>query len=175
MYKKRIAVFKPYNARRNNAFDSGEYHIYKRIHENDKYEVTFFLDDESVSFDGVVNRYIIIKKYISNVLDFLRIKCNISYIKVSYYGNLDFSKYDVVITEGLHYLFLSYFKNFKGKLILHESVTNIQAIKKLKAKVIHRLFKNSIVVCVNSKIPLLYKEQGIHLKTQVLGYALQLE
>ena len=61
--KIKIAIFKPYNARHNNAFKSGQYELFKSINELPEYDVTFFIDDELVSFKGVRNLYIKKKKF----------------------------------------------------------------------------------------------------------------
>ena len=53
MTVKKIAVFKPINSRRDNAFRTGKYEIFKKINELEKYEVTFFLADKNQYFEGV--------------------------------------------------------------------------------------------------------------------------
>ena len=58
MTVKKIAVFKPINARHNNAFGTGQYEVFKSINESKEYEVTFFLSDKNIYFTGVNNEYI---------------------------------------------------------------------------------------------------------------------
>ena len=58
MNVKKIAVFKPINARHDNAFGTGEYEVFKSINELEEYEVTFFLSDKNIYFTGVNNEYI---------------------------------------------------------------------------------------------------------------------
>jgi glycosyltransferase involved in cell wall biosynthesis len=171
---KKIAIFKPYNARPNNAFGSGQYPVFKKFKEYG-YEVIFFLDDKNVKFDGVKNKYIKVKKISNFILRVFRKIFNIPYIKMPYYEDIDFNEYDIVITEGLHYPFLSYFDNYKGFLILNDTITAEKRIKKLNANLINKKFSNSYVVGVNEKMFLLYEKYGIKLEHSVIGHALNID
>jgi glycosyltransferase involved in cell wall biosynthesis len=128
-----------------------------------------------VVFSEVSTRYIQSNRYISLILDVIRRLFKISYIKSPYYKNLDFSKFDVVITEGLHCKFLKYFKNYRGMLILNDSITVEKRIKILDVDKINRIFKNVLVVTVNDKISFLYKKYGINLDTATIGHAIELD
>ena len=172
--KKRIAIFKPYNARLNNAFGSGQYPIFKKFEELG-YEVTFFLDDENVKFEGVENRYIKVKPIQTFILRVVRKLFNIAYIKVPYYGAIDFNEFDIVITEGLHYPFLAYFDDYKGLLIINDSITAEERIKKLDSKLINKKFSNAIVIGPNKKMFLLYEKYAVKLSHSVVGHALDID
>ena len=172
--KKRIAIFKPYNARLNNAFGSGQYPIFKKFEELG-YEVTFFLDDENVKFEGVENRYIKVKPIQTFILRVVRKLFNIAYIKVPYYGAIGFNEFDIVITEGLHYPFLSYFDDYKGLLIINDTITAEERIKVLNSNLINKKFFNKYIVGVNEKMFLLYEKYGIKLPHSVVGHALDVD
>ena len=60
------------------------------------------------------------------------------------YNNLNFNNYDIVVTEGIHYTFLKYFDNFKGKLILHDSITSVKKIREIDYALANKLFENSL-------------------------------
>ena len=172
---KKIAVFMPFNARHNNAFGTGQYEIFKSINESKKYDVTFFLDNKDVYFSGVQNKYIKENKIISFIARIYNKLFGLSFLRFPYYGNLNFNNYDIVVTEGIHYAFLKYFDNFKGKLILNDSITSLQKIRKIDYKLVNKSFKNSLSVVVNEKIPILYKENNLLLKTRVIGHSLKLD
>jgi len=172
---KKIAVFMPENTRHNNAFGTGQYEIFKSINESKKYDVTFFLDNKDVYFSGVQNKYIKENKIISFIARIYRKLFGLSFLRFPYYGNLNFNNYDIVVTEGIHYAFLKYFDNFKGKLILNDSITSLQKIRKIDYKLVNKSFKNSLSVVVNEKIPILYKENNLLLKTRVIGHSLKLD
>ena len=70
---KKIAVFCPWNIRINNAFGTGQYEVFKKINELEKYEVTFFLADKNQYFEGVKNRYIKANRLISFIVRIYRI------------------------------------------------------------------------------------------------------
>ena len=171
----KLAVFKPYNARPNNAFDSGQYPIFKKLQDENICEVTFFLDDESVKFEGVQNRYIKVNKCITFINKVLRKIFKIKYIKIPYYGNIDFNEYDIIMTEGFHYPFLKYFEDFHGKLIINDTITAENRISKLDSDYINKKFSNAKIIVVNGKIPLLFNKYNIDLECEVIGHALQLD
>ena len=172
---KKIAVFMPHNAKHNNAFGTGQYEIFKSINESQKYDVTFFLSDKNEYFTGVQNKYIKEDKLITFIKRIYRKLFSPSFIKLPYFSNLSFDNYDIVVTEGIHYPFLKYFDNFNGKLILNDSITSVQKIKKINYKLVNQSFKNSLSVVVNEKIPILYKENNLLLKTKVIGHSLKLD
>ena len=175
MTVKKIAVFKPLNPSHDNAFGTGQYQIFKSINESKEYEVTFFLIDKNLYFKGVNNKYIKINKIITFISRIYRKLFNLSFVRLPYFSNLNFNNYDVVVTDGIHYKYLKYFDNFKGKLILNDSVTSTQKIKKIDYKLVNKLFKNSLSVVVNEKIPKLYKNNNILLRTRVIGHSLKLD
>ena len=172
---KKIAVFCPWNIRTNNAFGTGQYEVFKKINELEKYEVTFFLADKNQYFEGVKNRYIKANRLISFIARIYRILFCKSFVKLPYYNNLNFNKYDIVVTEGIHYTFLKYFINFKGKLILNDSITSEKKIRQINSTLVNKLFSNTISVVVNEKIPILYKNNDISLKTRVIGHSINLD
>lgn len=170
---KKIAIFKPYNARHNNAFKSGQYELFKSINELPEYDVTFFIDDELVSFKGVRNLYIKKRKIVTFYIRLLKKILGLNYAKIPYYGSLNFNEFDIVITEGIHYVFLKYFFSYKGKLILNDSITSTNMVKNINSKIVNKIFKNSICVLVNEKIKNLYLSNNIFLNTQVIGHYVQ--
>jgi glycosyltransferase involved in cell wall biosynthesis len=172
---KKIAIFKPYNARHNNAFGSGQYEIFKRINQYPEYEVTFFLDDKNVHFKGVENKYIKENKIITLMVRIYRKLFRSSFSKIPYYSSLNFDNYDVVITEGIHYSFLKYFYRYNGKLILNDSITSEKKLKKVDSKLVNKVFRGSLSVVVNKKIQTLYEKNHILLRTEVIGHSLQLD
>jgi len=171
---KKIAIFKPYNARLNNAFGSGQYPVFKRFKELG-YEVVFFLDDRDVKFEGVENRYVKVKPIQNFILKVVRRVLNVQYIKIPYYGNIDFNEFDIVITEGLHYPFLSYFDKYEGLLIINDSITAEERIKRLNSKLINKKFASRHMVCVNKKMYLLHQKYNIHLPHSIIGHALDVD
>jgi len=175
MNVKKIAVFKLLNPRHDNAFGTGQYEIFKSINESKEYEVTFFLTDKSVYFTGVHNKYIKKNKIITFISRIYRKLFNLSFVRLPYFSNLNFNNYDVVVTDGIHHKYLKYFDNFKGKLILNDSITSIQKIRKIDYKLVNKLFKNSLSVVVNEKILTLYKNNNILLRTRVIGHSLKLD
>ena len=175
MNVKKIAVFKPINARQDNAFGTGEYEIFKSINELKEYEVTFFLADRNQYFEGVKNKYIKANKVITFILRIYKLLFHKSFVKLPYYNNLNFDNYDIIVTEGIHYTFLKYFDNFKGKLILNDSITSIKKIREIDCALVNKLFANSLSVVVNEKIPILYKDNNISLKTRVIGHSIKLD
>ena len=70
---------------------------------------------------------------------------------------------------------MKYFDNFKGKLILHDSVTSVKKIREIDYALANKLFENSLSVVVNEKIPILYKDNNILLKTRVIGHSVKLD
>ncbi len=172
---KKIAVFCPTNIRVNNAFGTGQYEVFKKINESNKYEVTFFLTDKNQYFEGVKNKYIKANKLISFIVRIYKILFCKSFVRLPYYKDLNFNKYDIVVTEGIHYAFLKYFDNFKGKLILNDSVTSVKKVRQINNILVNKLFSNSISIVVNEKIPILYKDNNILLKTRVIGHSINLD
>ena len=175
MIIQKIAVFCPTNVKANNAFGTGQYEVFKKINELEKYEVTFYLADKNQYFKGVKNKYIKLNSLISYTLRIYKILFHKCYVRIPYYSNLNFNNYDIVVTEGIHYAFLKYFDNFKGKLILNDSVTSEKKIKQINNTLVNKLFSNSISVVVNEKIPILYKNNDISLKTRVIGHSINLD
>jgi len=175
MNVKKIAVFKPINARHDNAFGTGEYEVFKSINELEEYDVTFFLANKDQYFEGVNNKYIKANKIITFIARIYKVLFRKSFVRLPYYDNLNFNNYDIVVTEGIHYTFLKYFENFKGKLILNDSITSVKKISKIDNKLVNKLFKNSLTVAVNEKIPILYKDNNTLLKTKVIGHSLHLD
>ena len=175
MTVKKIAVFKPINARHDNAFGTGEYEVFKSINELEEYEVTFFLSDKDEYFAGVNNNYIKANGIITFIARIYRVLFRKSFVRLPYYNNLNFNNYDIVVTEGIHYTFLKYFDNFKGKLILHDSITSVKKIREIDYALANKLFENSLSVVVNEKIPILYKDNNILLKTRVIGHSVKLD
>lgn len=171
---KKIAVFKPYNAQLTNAFGTGQYPVFKEINKYKGYDVTFFLSDTDIYFDGVTNRYIKENKFITSVLRIYRKVFGVFYVKIPFYNSIKFDDYDVIITEGLHYCLLKYFENYAGKLIINDSITAVKKLEELDSRLINKLFIKSICVVVNEKIPVLYRKNGIFLSTRVIGHTIQL-
>jgi glycosyltransferase involved in cell wall biosynthesis len=171
----KIAIFKPGNAGNNNSFNSGQYPIFRKLNESVDYNFTIFVDDPKVAFDEISIEYVEINIYVNFFLKIIKKLFSVRYIKIPYYKNIDFSEFDVVITEGIHYKFLHYFKDYKGLLILNDSITSKNRIKNLDFEKINIFFEDALVVAVNEKIPILYKKYGINLDTIVIGHSLQLE
>ena len=171
---KKIAIFKPFNARHDNAFGTGQYEVFKSINELKGYEVTFFISDRDVYFKGVNNIYVKNKVVMTFIARCVRILFRLPFIKLPFYGNLNFDEYDFVVTEGMHYVFLKYFNSYKGMLILNDSVTSKNKISKVDYVLVNKLFENSLTVVVNDKIPVLYLNNKIELKTKVIGHSVQL-
>ena len=175
MTVKKIAVFKPINARHDNVFGTGEYEVFKSINELKEYEVTFFLADKDEYFVVVNNKYIKENRIITFIARIYRILFRKSFVRLPYYNNLNFNNYDIVVTEGIHYTFSKYFNNFKGKLILNDSITAVKKIRQIDRVLTNKLFENLLSVVVNEKIPILYKENNLLLKTRVIGHSLKLD
>jgi len=175
--KIKIAIFKPSNARTTNAFYSGQHPVFRYLQNNYNYEVTYFIDDKSVKFDAVTSRYIRKNRIKTFILGGLRksFKRYRYYWKIPYYEGLDFSKYDVIITEGVHYSFLEYFKDIAHKVILNDSISRNYMLQKSQVQYLNGHFSNSLAVVVNGKIPILYRLNEIKTKTTVIGHALEVE
>ena len=101
---KKIAVFKPLNARHDNAFGTGQYEVFKKINELEEYEVTFFLANKDEYFAGVNNNYIKANKIITFIARIYKVLFRKSFVRLPYYDNLNFNNYDIVVTEGIHLL-----------------------------------------------------------------------
>jgi len=170
-----IAIFKPGNARNNNSFNSGQYPIFRNLNESVDYNITIFVDDPKVAFDEISIQYLESNIYVEFFLKIIRKLFSVRYIKVPYYKNIDFSNYDVVITEGIHCPFLRYFKDYNGLLVLNDSITAEKRIESLDFEKVNTLFQGALVVTVNEKIPFLYKKYGIKLDSIVIGHALQID
>lgn len=169
--KIKLALFKPNNARRNNAFYSGEHFFLKYLQQELNYNVTYFLDDIDINFDGVLIKYIKRKKLTTLVLKALK-KMGIYYVKLPYYGKIDFSKYDVIVTEGIHYRFIDYFKHIPYKTILNDTISRDYNLSYKQISYLNKYFSNSLAIVVNKKIPQLYKKNGLNIKTSVIGHSL---
>ena len=89
MIIKQIAVFCSWNIRTNNAFGTGQYEVFKKINELEKYEVTFFLADKNQYFKGVKNKYIKLNRFISYILRIYKILFHKCYVRIPYYSNLN--------------------------------------------------------------------------------------
>ena len=171
--KIKIGIFQPYNARRTNAFYSGQHPVFRYLQENYNYEVTYFIDDENVKFDTVNIKYIRkdrIKTFILRGLRKIFTKYK-PYWKIPYYKDLDFSKYEVIITEGIHYLFLDYFKSIGNKVILNDSISHNYTLPDIQKEYLNKYFNKSLAVVVNNKIPILYKKNDLNIKTFIIGHA----
>ena len=59
MIIKKIAVFKPINARHNNAFRTGQFEIFKSINESKEYEVTVFFQSLLINLNLYERHWII--------------------------------------------------------------------------------------------------------------------
>ncbi len=175
--KTKIALFKPYNARTTNSFYSGQHPVFRYLQKNYNYEITYFIDDENVKFDTVNVKYIKrskIKTLFHRVLRKVLRKYK-WYWKIPYYKDLDFSKYDIVITEVIHYQFLDYFRHISYKVILNDSVSRQYILSKKQVNYLNKYFSNSLAVVVNDKIPILYQRSGIKIKNAVIGHSVQIE
>ena len=60
-------------------------------------------------------------------------------------------------------------------MILNDSVTSEKKIRQINNKLVNKLFSNSISIVVNEKIPILYKNNNISLKTKVIGHSINLD
>jgi hypothetical protein len=120
--KIKIAIFKPLNARGTNAFYSGQQPVFKYLQKRLGYEITYFIDGDDNSFDEIEIKRIKRDRLKTLFLNFLRrIFGKFKYYwKVPYYNNLDFSGYDILITEGIYYLILDYFKNLSQQVIIND-------------------------------------------------------
>lgn len=172
--KIKLALFKPYNARRNNSFYSGQHLVFKYLQQELNYEVTYFLDNRDVNFDGIVIKYIKRKKLNTFVLRALK-KISIYYVKLPYYGKINFSKYDVIVTEGIHYRFIDYFKHIPYKTILNDTISRDYNLPDKQINYLNKYFSNSLVIAVNKKIPQLYNRNGLNIKASVIGHSLNLD
>jgi len=173
----KIALFKPYNARTTNSFYSGQHPVFRHLQKNYDYEITYFIDDENVKFDTVNVKYIKrskIKTLFHRVLRkvFKKYKW---YWKIPYYKNLDFSKYDIIIAEGIHYQLLDYFKHISYKVILNDSMSRQYILLKKQIDYLNKYFSNSLAVVVNDKIPILYQRNRIKMKNAVIGHSVQIK
>lgn len=171
--KIKIAVFQPSNIRRTNAFYSGQHPIFKYLQKKYNYEITYFVDDENVKFDTVNVRYIKKNRIKTFFLrGFRKIFCRFKYYwKIPYYQDLTFSNYDIVVTEGIHHLFLDYFKNVANKVILNDSISYDYTLCNNQIRYLNKYFNESLAVVVNDKIPILYKKNNLKLNVTTIGYA----
>lgn len=168
----KIAVFKPSNIRNDNAFATGQHIVFQRLNELENYEVTYFVDDLKTTFNKIDINYV--KRNLTKEF-FLKLKnklFKIFYTKIPTYDNINFSEFDIVITEGIHYSLISYLENFEGKVIFNDSITTNYNIKKDKVDYLNQSFKNATAVVVNDKIPTLYEKNKIKLKTKTIGHAI---
>lgn len=170
--KIKIALFKPYNAKTTNSFYSGQHPVFRNLQENYNYEVTYFIDDENVKFDRVDIKYIKKNRIKTFILRGLRKIFKKYYWKIPYYQDLDFSEYDVIVTEGIHYLLLDYFKDIADKTILNDSPSHDYKLRNSQIRYLNKYFRKSLTIVVNDKIPLLYKKNGLNLNTIIIGHAL---
>lgn len=168
----KIAVFKPTNIRNNNAFATGQHIIFEALNKLDDYEFTYFIDDEYTNFNGINTKYLKIDSIKYFLLRIIRKVFKLFYMKIPSYKNLDFSQFDVVITEGIHYPLISYLENFQGKIILNDSITTNYSLDKKRVDYVNKYFKDSIVVVVNDKIPTIYKNNNLKLNTYTIGHAI---
>jgi glycosyltransferase involved in cell wall biosynthesis len=171
--KIKIALFKPHNARAKNAFYTGQHPVFKYLQENLGYKIAYFIEGDDVNFDGVNVKKIKRNNFVTFVFKclkfiFLRLKF---YWKIPYYGSLDFSGYDIVITEGIHYSFLDYFKNISQKVILNDSKSQNFTTLESQKRYLNYYFKRSLAVVVNEKIPFLYEKSGLKIKTETIGHS----
>lgn len=171
-----IAVFKPYNAKTTNPFCTGQHPFFKELQKNYNYQITYFIDDEKVKFDGVGIKYIKKNKIKTFLLLGLRKIFNRRkyYWKIPYYEDLDFSRYDLIITEGIHYLLLDYFRGIAEKVILNDSISRDYILSSIQRKYLNRYFSKSLAVTVNDKIPILYRKNGLNLNALTIGHSLNI-
>jgi len=175
--KIKLAVFKPFNARTTNSFYSGQHPVFRYLQNNYDYEVTYFIDDKNVKFDTVTVKYIKNDRIKTFILRGFRkfFRRYRYYWKIPYYEDLDFSNYDIIITEGIHYPFLDYFNHINHRIILNDSISRNYILSKSQVKYLNEHFSNSLAVVVNDKIPILYRQNGIKIKTAVIGHGVQVE
>lgn len=172
---RRIALFKPLNAQQGNAFYGGQHSVFLRLKEKYGYQITYFLDSKT-GFPGVDVVALHPNRSVTFLLKVLRrIFSWIHYWKVPYYGTIDFSAYDVVVTEGLHYAIIAYCKHVAQKTILNDSISSNAASFSHKIRYVNRYFAKSLAMVVNEKIPLLYQQNGVLLQTEVIGHAVDIE
>ena len=60
-------------------------------------------------------------------------------------------------------------------MILNDSITSEKKIRQINSTLVNKLFSNTISVVVNKKIPILYKDNNILLKTTVIGHSINLD
>ncbi len=174
----KLAVFKPFNAKKGNAFFAGQHSVFKYLQSHFGYQVTYFAEQaEAGSFDGVTVKPLRKNAFITFMLWLLRrVFLPIKYYwKIPYYGAVDFSGYDVVVTEGIHYLLLEYLKFSAKKTILNDSISSSVAMPPAKMRFLKKYFDGAKVVTVNGKIPGIYQTYGLHLQTEVIGHAVDVE
>ncbi len=172
----KMAIFQPSNIRTTNAFYSGPHSIFKYLQENCNYEVTYFIDDESTKFNSIAIKYLKEDKLKTFFLRGLRkIFGTFKYYwKIPYYQNLDFNAYDVIVTEGIHWPFLDYFKSIPNKVILQDSISYYYQLSHNQRKYLNKYFDTSLAVVVNDKIPVLYKANNLEISNEIIGYAVDL-
>ena len=171
----KIAVFKPTNIRIDNSFATGQHIIFEALNKLDDYEFTYFIDDEKTNFNGINTKYLKIDSIKYFLQKVIRKVFKLFYMNIPAYKNLDFSQFDVVITDGIHYPLISYLENFQGKIILNDSITTNYSLDKKRVDYVNKYFKDSIVVVVNDKIPTIYKNNNLKLNTYTIGHAIDIK
>ncbi|MSU54406.1 MAG: glycosyltransferase, partial [Candidatus Staskawiczbacteria bacterium] len=173
----RIAVFKPFNIRKDSAFFSGQHGVFRYLQEKLGYQVTYFIEGETAEFSPVGMRFLHRNKLITLMMRILRklFSWQKYYWKIPYYSNLDFSGYDIIITEGMHYLLLDYVKHVAKKVILNDSISSQVHLPAAKIRFLKTYFTHAVVVTVNEKIPGIYKAYGLDFKATAIGHAVSVE
>lgn len=170
----KIAIFKPTNIRNDNAFATGQHIIFEKLNKLNNYEITYFIDDENTNFSGVNIKYLK-KNFLKDF--FLKIvskTLKLFYIKIPTYKDINFAQFDIVVTEGIHYPLISYLENFKGKIILNDSITTNYNLDRNRVNYLNKYFKDSIAVVVNDKIQTIYKKNSLRLNTYTIGHAIDI-
>jgi glycosyltransferase involved in cell wall biosynthesis len=167
---KKIAIFKPTNIRSNNAFATGQFSVFKKL--ESEYDVTYFTDDLGVRLNGAKIKYLRRIKIIEILIKVFTKFTGSKFVKLPFYNDINLCEFDIVITEGLHYPLLKYVQNYKGILIINDSITCKYILNKKVRDYIKAWFKSAKYVCVNEKIPDLYKSNELNLDTVIIGHAI---
>jgi glycosyltransferase involved in cell wall biosynthesis len=166
---KKIAVFKPYNARHTTAFYGAQHTLFRYMQDRFGMDFTYFVDDPAVSFEGVRTAYV--RKSAVGTLFTGAYKLLLSdQVKYPFYWKVGFADFDVVITEGIYYSLLHYVRRCARKVILNDSLSRDPGFSPIRVRYLNRHFSEAHAVVVTERVRSVYTSCGIAIPVTVIGH-----
>jgi len=167
--RKRIAVFKPYNARHTTAFYGAQHTLFRYMQDRFGMDFTYFVDDPAVSFEGVRMAYLR-KSAVGTLLTGAYKLLLSDQVKYPFYWTVGFTDFDVVITEGVYYSLLHYVRQCAPKVILNDSLSRDPGFSPRRVRYLNRHFRRARAVVVTERVRSVYASYGIAIPVTVIGH-----